>query len=263
MEDADPVAGDGDTEAESRRKAAARALRLLDLTSLGADDRPADIDALCDAAVTPHGSVAAVCVWPRFVTQAVDRLTGTGVAVCAVANFPEGGDDPSAAVEEALAIMADGGDEVDVVVPWRELLAGRSGAVEALVATVRRALDPGVGLKAILETGELDDAELIARAAREALDGGAGFLKTSTGKTARSATPEAAATLLAVLAERRAGDGSGASAGIKISGGVRDLAAATGYLALADDVMGPDWADPAHFRFGASGLLDDLLRQLG
>jgi deoxyribose-phosphate aldolase len=128
------------------------------------------------------------------------------------------------------------------------------------VAAVRAELGPDVVLKAILETGELDDDRLIARAANLALDGGADFLKTSTGKTARSATPEAARVLLSVLTERA---GPGGTAGIKISGGVGTTEQAGVYLAMADEAFGADRVSPATMRFGASGLLTALLADLG
>ena len=242
------------------RTVAARALPLLDLTSLGADDTPADIERLCADADTPAGPVASVCIWPRFVARAVDLLDGTGIPVCAVANFPEGDDDDRRAVSDAADIVAAGGVEVDVVVPWRRLAAGESEPVRRLVAAVRDEIGPDLVLKAILETGELVDAALIAQAGHLALDGGADFLKTSTGKTEHSATPEAAGVLLEVLAERAGPDGP---AGIKISGGVGTTEQAAVYLRLADDALGPDRISPATMRFGASRLLAALLAELG
>lgn len=243
-----------------RRKTAARVLPLIDLTSLGDDDQPDTIDALCTAAPTAHGPVAAVCIWPRFVAQAVEALSGTGIVVASVANFPEGDPDPTRALADSARIIDAGGTEVDVVYPWRTLAAGDREAGRRLVAATREAVGPDIVLKVILETGELDDSKLIRTAAGDSLGNGAQFLKTSTGKTARSATPEAARTLLEVLAEHaRSG---GMSAGIKVSGGVRTVDQAGEYLALADEIMGPDWADETTFRFGASSLLDDVLAAL-
>ena len=112
-------------------------------------------------------------------------------------------------------------------------------------------------LKTILETGELADPVLIARAAEQALSGGADFLKTSTGKVAVNATPEAAEILLETI--RR----TGSDAGFKAAGGVRSVEDAALYLSMADRIMGSGWAGPKHFRFGASGLLDALLEPLG
>lgn len=245
---------------------ARRVLPLLDLTSLGEDDRPADIDRLCAQAQSPAGSVASVCVWPRFVGQAVDLLSGAEIPVAAVANFPEGDDDDDRARADAAAIVEAGGREVDVVVPWRRLADGDAGADEAVTRLVRATRDEigdGIVLKAILETGELGDADLVARAGRAALAGGADFLKTSTGKTANSATPEAAAVLLSVLTEASAGAVDRVRPlGLKVSGGVGTADQAAVYLGLADDAFGPENVGPATLRFGASRLLGALLELL-
>ncbi len=250
------TASNSDPRASSQ---AARILPLLDLTSLGDDDVPADITRLCQAATTTHGSVASVCVWPRFVAQAAKLLSDTSVRVCAVANFPSGSAEVEAVTQEARTIVADGGAEVDVVVPWKTLPAGERGRVRALVTAVRAAIGDSIVLKAILETGELADPELIAVAGHEALEGGADFLKTSTGKTANSASLDAARVLLNLIA---GAVDDGRRRGVKISGGVRDVETAARYVALADEILGPNWLGPETFRFGASGLLDDLLRVL-
>jgi len=238
------------TEAEI----AARALACLDLTNLEADCDAAAVDALCARARTPHGPVAAVCLWPAFVARAKAALAGTPIRVATVVNFPAGTAPLAAVRAETEAALAAGADEIDLVVPYRALIAGDPGAVTAAVAAVA-ALRPG-RLKAILETGELADPALIRAAAEAALAGGAGFLKTSTGKVPVNATPEAAAILLdAILA-------SGGDAGLKPAGGVRSVAEAAAYLTLCDRKMGDGWATPAHFRIGASGLLDRLLAAL-
>ncbi|MGI9596697.1 MAG: deoxyribose-phosphate aldolase [Acidimicrobiales bacterium] len=241
---------------ERTRADAQRVLSLIDLTSLGENDRPETVDALCDEAVTPYGPVAAVCIWPRFVARAVERLSGTGLGVAAVANFPDGADDRALAVADAEAIVEAGGVEVDVVFPWRSLAAGQADVGRRLVEVTRNALGDGIVLKVILETGELVEPELIRRAATESLDAGADFLKTSTGKTQRSATPEAARLLLEVIRDRDA------TAGVKVSGGVRTTAQALDYLSIADEVMGPAWVTPSTFRYGASSLLGDVVATL-
>lgn len=244
-----------------RRTAAKRILPLVDLTSLGDDDQPSDIDRLCENATTTHGAVASVCVWPRFVAQAVSLLAGTGVAVCAVANFPEGDDDLDRALADSRAIVEAGGVEVDVVIPWRRLAAGDDPAVvERLVAGVRDELDSTVILKAILESGELADDELIAEAGRRALAAGADFLKTSTGKTERSATPEAVAVLADVVG--RFGT-TATGPGIKVSGGVGSVDQAIPYLEIVDAAFGSTWVGAKTFRFGASRLLGDVVEAIG
>ncbi len=248
---------------------ARRVLPLLDLTSLGDDDQPADIDRLCAQAQSPAGPVASVCVWPRFVAQSVDLLGGSGIPVAAVANFPEGDDDDGRARADAAAIVEAGGKEVDVVVPWRGLIdagteagaaTGADAAVTRLVRATRDEVGDDIVVKAILETGELGDDALIERAARAALAGGADFLKTSTGKTANSASPEAATVLLSVLSEAAGrGESRVRPLGLKVSGGVGSVEQAAVYLALADAAFGADAVGPATLRFGASRLLGALL----
>jgi deoxyribose-phosphate aldolase len=236
--------------------AAARVLPLLDLTSLNDDDTPERIEDLCGRAVAPAGRVAAVCIHLPFVRLASRRLAGTGVRVATVVDFPGGSGDPGLVAAETAEAVASGADEIDMVIPWRALAAGDRAAVRASLAACRTAC-AGRKMKAILETGGLDDAGLISAACEEALAGGADFLKTSTGKLQPAATPEAAALMLSAIRD------SGTDVGFKAAGGIRDLASAAVYLDLADRIMGPGWASPETFRFGASGLLDALLADLG
>ncbi|WP_298965523.1 deoxyribose-phosphate aldolase [uncultured Methylobacterium sp.] len=235
--------------------AARRALPLLDLTDLSGTCTPASIDALCAAARDPRGPVAAVCVWPRFVAQAADALRGSPVRVATVVNFPEGGEDAAAAEAETRAARSDGADEIDLVLPYRAVLRGDPDTARAVVTRVRAATGDGL-LKLILETGELADPGIIAAASRLGLDAGADFLKTSTGKSPVSATPEAADIMLAALREAPPGRG------LKVSGGLRRVEDAALYLALADRAMGPGWATPATVRLGASSLHAALLAAL-
>ena len=232
---------------------ARRALALVDLTDLSDTCTLADIDALCDRAVGPYGSTAAVCIWPRFVAQAVERLRDRGgVRVATVVNFPAGGTDVGATVAETVQAVANGADEIDLVLPYVSFLAGYSSVAVSMVQAVRVAAPPPMKLKVILESGEYPDLDHVAAAARIAIDNDADFVKTSTGKSAVSATMAAAVTILEQI--RR----SGRPVGIKPSGGIRTLDDAGRYLAIADEMMGPSWATPATFRFGASGLLDAL-----
>lgn len=231
---------------------ARRALALVDLTDLGDHCTDEAIDQLCRRAVGPHGSTAAVCVWPRFVTRAVEHLRGSGVRVATVVNFPHGGDDIDATVAETVAALGDGADEIDLVLPYHSFLAGETAIAEAMVAAVRAVVHPPAKLKVILETGSYPDVDRIAAAARLAIAHGADFVKTSTGKTEVSATDDAVRTMLQVIRD------SDRTVGIKPSGGIRTLADANRYLAAADEIMGPGWATAATFRFGASGLLDAL-----
>lgn len=233
-------------------KAAARtALACLDLTSLNDADTAADIKALCRRAQTAHGPVAAVCVWPRFVAQARAALPAA-IKVAAVADFPDGALDLPRALADVAEIAQAGGDEVDVVLPWRALLADQTTEVAEFLSEVRFASRP-LTLKVIIESGELGSADRIAQATRLALAAGADFVKTSTGKTKTGATPEAAAVMLKEI------KASGlSSAGFKASGGVRSVADAAGYIAQAEAILGAAALNPQRLRFGASGLLTDI-----
>lgn len=221
------------------------ALACLDLTLLGDADGAADVDRLVRRAAGPHGRPAALCVWPRWAAHARAGLPPE-VAVAAVANFPDGGTDVARAQRDVVAIVAAGAQEVDVVMPWHA-----PDAAPALLAAVRRECGP-LRLKVILETGLLRDPAAITRAARIALDAGADFLKTSTGKVAVNATLDAAALLLQAIA-----DGGHDRVGFKAAGGIRTVADAAGYIALARRHLG-DTIGPDRLRFGASGLLDDI-----
>jgi deoxyribose-phosphate aldolase len=236
---------------------ARRALVLLDLTSLNEDDTEADIAALCRRATTPEGDVAAVCIYPRFVRQAKAALDGTPVRVATVVNFPAGNDDAAAARAETEAALAAGADEIDVVLPYQAYLAGRREDALRVVDACREACGDAAVLKVILETGRLEDPALIRAAAADALGRGAGFVKTSTGKVAAGATPEAARAMLEAIRD------AGGDRGFKASGGVRTTQDASLYMALADEILGPGYLTPERFRFGASSLLDDLLAALG
>ena len=234
-------------------EAARAALRCLDLTSLNDADDEAAIARLCARAQGAHGAVAAVCVWPRLAAHA-RRLLPPSIAVAAVANFPAGGTDIDAALRDVRQIVAAGAQEVDVVLPWRALRDGDAVASEALLRAVRAAC-AGLRLKVILESGELQDEALVARASTLALAAGADMLKTSTGKTPHGATPDAARVMLqAIAADPRAA----AHAGFKASGGVRSVADAAVYIEMVESTLGAGALVPARFRIGASGLLADI-----
>ena len=149
------------------------ALACLDLTSLNVADTEADVADLCRRAQSPFGPVAAVCVWPRLAAFARAHLPAA-IGVAAVANFPHGDADIDAAVQDTLQIVAAGAQEVDVVLPYRSLMAGDERAASQLLLAVRRAC-PGLLLKVILETGELKTPALIERACQLSLDSGADF----------------------------------------------------------------------------------------
>lgn len=236
------------------RAAARRLLPLIDLTSLNDDDTPDSIAALCRKAITPFGAVAAVCIYPRFVGQAKELLRGSGVRIATVANFPHGQAAPDMVAEEITAAIAAGADEVDVVIHFFEPRT----AAPAIQETAREA-STGKILKVILETGLIGDKIAIMKAAAMAILGGADFIKTSSGKIAAGATPEAATAMLEAI--RRFGQGR--RVGFKASGGIRAVTQAWTYVDLAERIIGRTFVRPETFRFGASALLDDILAVLG
>lgn len=242
---------------------AARILSLIDLTDLSDDCSAADVTRLCERAHGAHGNVAAVCVWPRFVSLAVSELRNTGVRVATVVNFPHGSDDVDDVLRSVGECLADGADEIDLVIPYekfRDQIDGEGDrAVVHLVTKVKGSLPADRLLKVILETGALVDLGLVERAAQLAVASGADFIKTSTGKTPVSATPDAVEVMLTVL---RGSPRIDRRVGIKPSGGIRTVDDAARYLDMADRIMGPDWATPATFRFGASALLEAVESEL-
>ncbi len=237
---------------DARQRLAARLLGLLDLTSLGEDDTPRHIRALCAAARLPQGAPAAVCVYPEHVTCAREALADTAIAVATVVNFPEGGSDAQRVVRETRRAIAAGADEIDLVLPWRALQAGDAQTARAVVAACRDVCGTGVLLKLILETGALGDAALIRTACAVGLDAGVDFLKTSTGKVGVNATLAAAQIMLQAIADR------GGRCGFKAAGGIRSLADAESYLALSARMLGEEWPTAARFRIGASALFDEI-----
>ncbi len=232
----------------ARIQSAKRVLSLLDLTELSELSEAHDIERLCAAALDECGRVAAVCTWARHVELARSLLLGSRVKIAAVLNFPEGTQATSQVCFDAERAIADGADEIDMVLPWTSFLAGDVVGPLEMVRAVRNAIGPANVLKVILEAGHYPDQARVAQASHLAIEGGADFLKTSTGKTSVSATPEAVMTMLEAIRS------TGRPVGIKPSGGIRTLEQALVYLALADDAMGPEWATPSTFRFGASAL---------
>jgi deoxyribose-phosphate aldolase len=241
------------------RGLAQRLLGLIDLTSLNPTDTAETVRTLATAAVSPAGRVAALCIWARFISTARNALDGTGVPIAVVANFPAGQSNVAAAADETAAAVADGADEIDVVFPYHALLSGDENVGLALVRACRAACGPKTVLKLILESGQLGSVELIRRASELAIEGGAHFLKTSTGKTQPGATLSAAEVMIDVIASART---RGMTVGFKASGGVSTIADANAYLELYEKRLGAGSATSATFRIGASSLLKPVLAAL-
>lgn len=239
---------------------ARRLLGMLDLTTLNDNDDGQVIRALAQYAATPAGRVAALCTWARLIGAARASLAGTGVPVAAVANFPAGEPEVAAVAAECTRALAAGASEVDVVFPWRTLLAGDRQTPLALVRACHQACGERAHLKMILESGQLATPLRIREAADIAIAGGAHFLKTSTGKTQPGATLMAAEAMLDAIGQAQTG---GVRVGFKASGGIRTMADAASYLALYERRFGAGSAGPSVFRIGASQLVHELLAVAG
>ncbi len=227
-------------------------LSLIDLTSLGDADTAEMIALLCNKAISPLGHVAAVCIYPQFVKQAVSFFQNKPVKIATVANFPQANhswQQVKTVIEQAIG---DGADEIDVVFPYPQFLAGEKEAAFQFIDDCKT-LCGDVTLKVILETGALQDSRLISEVSHGVIAAGADFLKTSTGKIPVGATLEAARVMLQAMASM------GRHVGFKASGGVRTAEQASSYIMLAEEVMGDGWVTPQCFRIGASQLVDELL----
>ncbi|WP_052065940.1 deoxyribose-phosphate aldolase [Thalassospira australica] len=240
---------------------ARRAISVLDLTSLNDDDTQEVIEALCKRAQTPAGNTAAVCVYGPFIETSWRALGQSGVKTATVVNFPDGGTNAQRVGDETANFVSKGADEIDVVLPYKDFIAGDTAIAADVLDATRMACGSMTTMKVILESGAFDDLTKVYEAARLAIKHGANFVKTSTGKVPVGATPEAAVAMLTAIRDAR--DEDGIEAGFKASGGVKTTEDAALYIALADHIMGDGWAKPETFRFGASGVLTALLETCG
>jgi deoxyribose-phosphate aldolase len=249
---------------ESKRAALAATLAMVDLTTLEGADTPDKVARLCRKARQPAldprvPPVAAVCVYPTFVAHAKDALRGSDVKVAAVATaFPSGQSFLDVRLDETRRTVAEGADEIDMVIDRGAFLAGEYARVHDEIAAVKEACGPA-HLKVILETGELVTYDNVRRASQLAMDAGADFVKTSTGKIA----PASTLPVCLVMAEtiRDHWFATGRRVGLKAAGGIRTAKSAWQYLVMVKETLGDDWFTPDLFRLGASALVNDVLQQ--
>lgn len=241
------------------------AIQCMDLTTLEGKDSEGRVRSLCAKAVQPAPqlpdlpSVAAVCVYPNLVPVAKDALKGTGVHVASVATaFPSGLSSLEVKLADTQSAIDAGADEIDMVIDRGAFLEGRLQDVFDEIVAVKNVCGD-IHLKVILETGELGTYDNVRRASDLALEAGADFIKTSTGKVGTNATFPVAVTMCEAIRDyaRR----TGRRAGLKVAGGCRTTKQALTYLVIIKETLGEQWLDPALFRIGASSLLDDLLMQ--
>ncbi|MFY9745664.1 MAG: deoxyribose-phosphate aldolase [Acidobacteriaceae bacterium] len=251
-----------------------RAIACMDLTTLSGDDSADRVRRLCAKARNPlqhhlvdglgieelHLTVAAVCVYHAFVETAVKALEGSGIPVAAVsAGFPAGLSPLAERVEEIRRSVEAGASEIDIVITRAHVFNGEWHALYDEVAAFKQACGP-VHMKAILGTGDLMTLRNVARASWVAMMAGADFIKTSTGKEAVNATLPVSLTM--VRAIRDYADRTGMAVGFKAAGGIRTAKQSLDWLAMMKDELGRPWLEPSLFRFGASGMLADIERQL-
>ncbi|GAB3684240.1 deoxyribose-phosphate aldolase [Saccharopolyspora tripterygii] len=241
------------------------AISMVDLTTLEGADTAGKVRALCAKAMRPDPDqagvpqVAAVCVYSDLAATAVDELAGSGVHVASVAtSFPSGRAARAVKLADVEHAVAEGADEIDMVIDRGAFLAGRYGQVFDEIKAVKAACGDA-HLKVILETGELATYDNVRRTSWLALLAGGDFIKTSTGKVSPAATLPVTHLMLQAVRDWR--DTTGELRGVKPAGGIRNTKDAVRYLVAVHEVAGPEWLDPDLFRFGASSLLNDLLMQ--
>lgn len=236
-------------------------IELMDLTSLNLEDNEQKIINLCQSANNPQATPAALCVYPKFIQSArkqLDLLGLNSVKIATVTNFPSGEASLDEVTQQNKQALDLGADEVDVVFPYKKFIQGdwQSGA-KIILSSADLCHSYGKKLKVILETGELKTDDLIYNASLLAIDNGADFIKTSTGKVTTNATLTAAKIMLKAIKDRQ---DSSQKVGFKAAGGVKTLSEALLYIDLAREIMQDEkWVNPNNFRFGASSLLADLL----
>ena len=252
---------------DSKRQAIDLAISMIDLTTLEGQDTPGKVRAMCAKGRQPgYGAppVAAVCVYPDLVPEAVAGVAGSPVLVASVATaFPSGRAALDVKLADVKSAVAAGADEVDMVIDRGAFLTGRYGLVYDEITAVRAACGDA-HLKVILETGELGTLDNVRRASWLAMLAGADFIKTSTGKVTPAATLPVTLVMLEAVRDFFDFTGSGDGArrvGVKPAGGIRTEKDAIRYLVLVNETAGEEWLDPRYFRLGASSLLNDLLMQ--
>ena len=251
-----------------------KSLRCMDLTTLSSDDTPDRVRRLCAKARQPlrpelieslglkalKPRVGAVCVYHAYVETAVDALKKTGIPVAAVSTgFPHGLNSMPRRIEEIKDSVAAGAEEIDIVITRAHVFSGNWKALYAEISTFRKACGDA-HLKTILGTGELGTFRNVAKASLVCMMAGADFIKTSTGKESVNATLPVSLVMLRMIREYF--ENTGFYIGFKPAGGIRTAKQSLDWLVMMKEELGREWLEPDLFRFGASGLLTDIERQL-
>lgn len=252
---------------DTKRDALLLALSMIDHTTLEGADTPARVERLCKKALRPApdhpewGHTAAVCVYPPLVKCARKILgESSPVKIAAVSTyFPSGQAPLKYRLEETRRAVDDGADEIDMVISRGKYLAGEYEEIFDEISATKEACG-AARLKVILETGELQTYDHVRRASHIAMDAGADFIKTSTGKVNPAATLPVTIVMLQAIRDHY--DATGVKVGMKPAGGIRDAKTALHYLVAVREILGEGWLSPEWFRFGASSLTNDIVLQL-
>ncbi|MDA8792491.1 deoxyribose-phosphate aldolase [Bacteriovoracaceae bacterium] len=262
----------------SKVQAINTAIEMIDLTTLEGMDTPGKVKQLCGKArnvvspetqkqfmdhpqYTPVPQVACICVYPNMVPYAKEALAGTNINIASVATaFPSGLSPMEIKIKDVKSAIKYGANEIDMVIDRGAFLEGKFQKVFDEIVKIKEACEDKAHLKVILETGELRSFDKVRLASWLAMEAGADFIKTSTGKVQPAATMPVTLVMLQAISDYY--EYSGKKIGMKPAGGIRNSKQAIHYLCMVNETLGPDWLTPDLFRFGASSLLNDLLKQL-
>lgn len=254
-------------KSESKLAGLKMVLSMIDLTTLEGMDTVKKVQQLCYKATHIHNelpnlpNVAAVCVYPTMVKTASNALKDFDVKVASVATaFPSGSSSLKIKIQETKEAIFNGADEVDMVISRGKFHSGEYNYVFDEIATIRETCGSDVRLKVILETGELGDYDHIRFASEIAINAGADFIKTSTGKIKPAATLPITLVMLEAIKDHYYNTGK--MIGMKPAGGISNSKLALQYLLLVKETLGDLWLDNHWFRFGASSLANDVLMQI-
>ena len=244
-----------------------RCFGCIDLTSLGATDSRRSIGEFTRKAIElprhfpEAGSVASICVYPVFVETVGLAAGDSKMAITSVSGgFPSSQTYLEVKMLETAMAIENGADEIDIVISIGEMLDGEYDLAGNEIETLRAEIGDDAILKVILDSGTLSDPELIHKAATIAMEAGADFIKTSTGKNGIAATPEAAVAMC--LAIRQFAEKTGRKVGFKAAGGISTAESAALYYSIVEEILGEEWLTPERFRIGASSLANNLLSEI-
>ena len=251
---------------ESKMQGLKMALSMIDLTTLEGKDTPGKVKQMCYKAAHLHDqypdlpTVAAVCVYPSMVKIAQEALKGSNIQIASVATaFPSGQSTLEIKLNDTKFAVDQGATEIDMVISRGKFLSGEYNFVYDEICAIKEACGKA-RLKVILETGELVTLENVRKASDLAINAGADFIKTSTGKIQPAATMQV--TFVMLMAIKDHFNATGKMVGMKPAGGISTAKLALHNLVMVNELLGPKWLNNEWFRFGASSLANDILMQI-